>query len=85
MMQAGQAKQLTDEQFDAIAWRFLCSEYAEHTYQDWPIDRRLEAFLQHQGLARIADDGAAYPALLERVMANFPRARRDGVLQPPHS
>ena len=27
---------------------------------------------------------ASYGALVDRVMANIPRARRDGVLQPPH-
>ena len=33
----------------------------------------------------ILNDGAAYAVVVERVMANLGRARRDGVLAPPHA
>jgi hypothetical protein len=27
---------------DAIAWKFVDSEFAGQTYADWPIERRLD-------------------------------------------
>lgn len=84
MMQAGQAGQLDEQKFDTIAWQFLCSQYTEQTYQDWPLERRLDSFLRHHGLDCILNDGAAYGTLLDRVLDNFGRARRNGVLDPPH-
>ncbi len=68
-----------------IAWGFLCSEYTEQGNWGAPLDRRLDAYLRHRGLERLLNDGAAYGAVLERVMANFRRARSSGVLEPPHS
>ena len=53
-------------------------------YWDWPLERRIDAFLRHLKRLDILNDGAAYGALIDRVMANFQRARRDGVLDPPH-
>nr|WP_245848797.1 hypothetical protein [Mycobacterium palustre] len=64
---------LTDADVDSIAWQFLHSAYAEDTYADWPLDRRLDGFLHRQGLARIAEDGDAYDLLLGRVMAYIGR------------
>lgn len=67
------------------AWGFLCSEYAEHQHWDAPLDRRLDTYLRHCGLDDILNDGSAYSAVLDRVMANFRRARRSGVLEPPRT
>jgi hypothetical protein len=44
----------TDCEFDGLAWQFTDSVYAEDAYADWPLDRRLEGFLRHRGLAGIA-------------------------------
>lgn len=75
--------ELTKRNLDAIAWRFLGSEFTGQIYANWPIDRRLDAYLRHHELIDIVNDGAAYNALLERVMANIGRARRDGLLPAP--
>ncbi len=65
---------------DTIAWQFLCSPYTGRTYWDWPLERRIDAYLRHLGRLDVLNDGAAYSDLVERVMANIARARRDGVL-----
>ncbi|MGB8501393.1 hypothetical protein [Mycobacterium sp.] len=75
--------ELTKRNLDAIAWRFLGSEFTGQIYANWPIGRRLDAYLRHHELIDIVNDGAAYNALLERVMANIGRARRDGLLPAP--
>ncbi|MCV7150445.1 hypothetical protein [Mycolicibacterium pyrenivorans] len=71
-------------QLDEVAWQFLRSEFAGAIYVDWPIDRRLDAFLRrHSGRAgyrALHDDGTAYNALLDRVMANIAPALREGIL-----
>ena len=74
--------ELTRQELDAIAWRFLGSEFAGPMYADWPIDRRLDAYLQHYGPTHVANDGSTSKALLERVMANVGPALRSGVLAP---
>lgn len=71
---------LTRPELDAIAWRFLRSEFSTQTYADWPIDRRLDAFLLHHGPTALRDDGSAYSDLLDHVMANIGPAQRRGVL-----
>lgn len=68
---------------DAIAWRFLSSEFAGPIYADWPIDRRVDAYLLHNGMIGIVNDGGTYTALLERIMANIGPALRRGILAPP--
>jgi hypothetical protein len=60
---------LTDSDVDALAWQFMNSAYADDTYAHWPLDRRLDGFLHHRGLSRIAEDGDAYSLVLSRVMA----------------
>jgi hypothetical protein len=77
--------ELTREDLDPIAWRFLRSEFTEQIYADWPIDRRIDAYLLHYGPTELINDGSAYNALLERVMANIGRAVRTGVLPPPNN
>lgn len=74
---------LTQRQLDDVAWQFLRSEFTDNIYAHWPIDRRLDAFLLHRGYRKLHDDGSAYGALLERVMANLGAAVRIGVLRPP--
>jgi hypothetical protein len=83
MTSAGLAK--TDvRELDAIAWEFLCSPYTGRTYWDWTLERRLDTYLRHQDRDDILNNGAAYATVVDRVMANLERARRDGVLSPPH-
>ena len=60
---------LADGDVDALAWQFLHSPYADQTYADWPLDRRLDGFLRHRGLVRLAEDGDAHDLVLNRVMA----------------
>jgi hypothetical protein len=66
--------------FDECALAFLGSEFTGNSYIDWSIDRRLEAFLRHQGLNDLADHGGDFAALLDRVMVNLAKARRAGLL-----
>ncbi|MGZ5365311.1 MAG: hypothetical protein ACXWZR_16405 [Mycobacterium sp.] len=77
--------ELTTEDLDAVAWRFLRSEFASQIYADWPIDRRIEAYLLHHEASEILRDGSSYSVLLERVMANIGPALRNGVLPQPAS
>ena len=58
----------TDSDVDALAWEFLNSAYADDTYADWPLDRRLDGFLRRRGLSRIGEDGDAYNLVINRVM-----------------
>lgn len=75
--------EVTREQLDAIAWQFLRSQFTSQIYADWPIDRRIDAFLLHYGPTELLNDGSVYEALLERVMANIGPALRAGILPPP--
>ena len=78
-------EELTRAELDAIAWRFLRSEFTGQVYADWPLDRRIDAYLLHQGPAELLNDGSAYDALLERIMANVGAALRNGVLDSPNA
>jgi hypothetical protein len=75
--------EMTTLELESLAWRFLRSEFTSQIYADWPIDRRIDAYLLHYGPSDLLTDGSGYNALLERVMANIGRAMRDGVLQQP--
>ena len=81
-MMATERVEFVAEELDAVAWRFLRSEFASHIYADWPIDRRVEAFLQHSGPSELLNDGSAYSSLMDHVMANIGPALRYGVLSP---
>jgi len=70
-----------DTELDAMAWGFLSSTYASKRFVEWPIDRRLHAYLRHQGLSSVADDGTRCAALLDRVMANIAAALDSGTLR----
>ena len=85
MTTTGPVDETGDRELDTIAWRFLCSPFVKRDYWDWPLERRLDAYLRHHNLEDILNDGAAYAVVVERVMANLGRARRDGVLAPPHA
>jgi hypothetical protein len=76
-------EELDREELETIAWRFLRSEFTEPTYSDWPIDRRIDAFLLHYGPTELLNDGSAYNALLDHVMANIGPALRNGILPSP--
>ncbi len=69
-----------DAELDAIAWGFLGSIYAGRYFTEWPIDRRLHAYMRHAGLRSVADDGTVSAALLDRVMANICSAVDNGTL-----
>ena len=72
--------EVTRDHLETIAWQFLRSEFTGQIYADWPIDRRIDAFLLHRGQTGLLNDGSAYDALMERVMANIGAALRAGVL-----
>ncbi len=72
------------EEIDRLAWQFLCSPFTRRDYWDLPLDRRIDAYLRHLQRLDVLNNGAAYNTLIERVMANIPRARRDGLLDAPH-
>lgn len=72
----------TNADLESIAWGFLRSTYAGPHFTEWPIDRRLHAYLRHEGLRDVADDGTMCAALLDRVMANISSALDSGTLRP---
>jgi hypothetical protein len=74
--------ELQDVELDTLAWGFLGSPYASNRFTEWPIDRRLQAYLVHHGLGDIADDGTVSAAILDRAMANIARALDRGMLKP---
>ena len=76
------AVELQDAELDAIACGFLGSAYASNRFIEWPIDRRLHAYLRHQGLSRMADNGTVCAALLDRVMVNIASALDSGTFRP---
>lgn len=76
-----QAEEETPEaEMDAIACGFLASEYAGDHFASWPIERRLDGYLSHQGLSNIADDGTRCAPLMDRVMANIASAQGNETL-----
>lgn len=67
-------------ELDAIAWEFLRSEFAGQLYCNWPIDRRINAYLLRHGPVALVNDGNACDAVVDRVMANIGHALRSGLL-----
>jgi hypothetical protein len=76
------AAEFQDAELEAIAWGFLGSRYASKRFVEWPIDRRLHAYLRREGLSSVADDGTVCAALLDRVMASIASALDSGILRP---
>ncbi len=73
--------ELAATDLDTVAWRFLRSEFTSQIYADWPLERRIDAYLLHHGPSDVLNDGSAYNALVDRVMANIGTAMRKGVCQ----
>jgi hypothetical protein len=73
---------LSSDKLAVIAWEFLGSEFAGQNYRDWPIDRRLDAYLRHEDSHHIVNDAAVYDALLRQVMESIAEAVRVGQLPP---
>jgi hypothetical protein len=65
---------------DELSWNFINSEFSREPYGYFSLERRLDAYLRHRQLNDVLNDGNAYDALLERVMANIGPARRSGLL-----
>lgn len=76
-------KAARSDEIDGVAWQFLCSPFARRDYWDMPLERRIDGFLRQLKRLDILNDGAVYGTLIDRVMANISRARRDGILEPP--
>lgn len=69
-----------ESEYDQLSWQFLRSEFARDTYANWPIERRLDAYLRHHRLLDLINDGTAYGRLLQSVMDNIGAAHRRGIL-----
>ena len=52
----------TAGEMDTIAWQFLCSPYIGRLYWDWPLERRIDAYLRHEDRSDVLNNGAAYSA-----------------------
>lgn len=71
---------MSERDIEDIAWGFLRSEFTHPVYADWTLDRRIDTYLSHRGLARAVDDANAYGRVTERIMANVRHARSCGAL-----
>ena len=71
---------LDERQRDSLAWDFLRSEFTGLIYADWPVDRRLEAYLTHLGMSPVVNNGDAFDAVLQQVLAKIGPALRAGIL-----
>lgn len=67
-----------DTDVDGLARQFLDSPYGSDQYVNWPLDRRLEGFLQHCGLGHFADNGDLFTVICDRVMTNIRCQRLHG-------
>jgi hypothetical protein len=82
---AGDPAVLSDSDVDILAREFVYSAYADNTYAEWPLDRRLDGFLRRRGLFRIVEDGDSYGVVLDRVMKHVSGASHSGFEQPDRS
>ena len=62
---------LIDTDVDGLARQFLDSPYGSDEYANWPLDRRLEGFLQHRDLGHLADNGDIFTIICDRVMTSI--------------
>jgi hypothetical protein len=67
----GSEQGLTETKVDGLACQFLDSVYGSGHYANWPLDRRLESFLEHRGLSHLADNGDLFTIIYDHVMANI--------------
>ncbi|ANW65057.1 hypothetical protein BCA37_16960 [Mycobacterium sp. djl-10] len=65
---------------DAVALRFLASEFAGPAYSSRSMDRRVELFLTRRGPRCVLENGTAHEDLIQAVLANLRPARRTGIL-----
>jgi len=65
----------------SLACRFLAADFAKTAYANWPIDRRLDAFLSRCGVASEFHSGDEMEASIEQVMRAIRPAQRSGVLR----
>ncbi len=79
----GDSSRLTESTVDELARQFLRSAYADSTYIDWTLDRRLEGFLHRRGLDCLVEDGDAYDLVLDRVMVHIGNASHAGLGKTP--
>lgn len=71
---------LSEADLDVIAWGFLRSQFTSLIYANWPIERRVDAYLAHHDMGRLLNNGDALAAVLQRVLANIGVALRNGIL-----
>jgi hypothetical protein len=69
---------VADTDVDGLARQFLDSAYCSDQYANWPLDRRLEGFLQHRGLGHLADNGDLFTIICDRVMTTINCQRLHG-------
>jgi len=77
---AARGIKLDERQLSSLAWDFLRSEFTGLIYADWPVDRRLEAYLTHLGMSPVVNNGDAFDAVLQQVLAKIGPALRAGIL-----
>lgn len=63
----GNPLEVTDRDVDTLTWQFLNADHPDER-ADGPLNRRLDGFLRHRGLARLADSGDIYNIILDRVV-----------------
>lgn len=71
---------LSEVDLDAIAWGFLGSEFTSLSYANWPIERRVDAYLAHHDMTGLVNNGDAHAAVVQQVLANTGAALREGTL-----
>lgn len=72
---------LTENDVDAVVLELLKSDYICDEYANWPLDRRLVGFLEHSHLGRVADNGDAFAAIVDRIMTCI--GHHGSTLHPP--
>ena len=75
------AQACSAEEIDDLAWQFLCSPFTRRDYWDWPLESRPTPTCATIIAATFSTTGP--PTAIGRTGdGQYPRARRDGILQP---